>query len=245
MKTYVLHRSRYRSTWKKFETSAVDDRMVRGSPIVKNFGNAESTLIGASLKLNRDSAVSTVCSRQFFMGSNFMEHETQMTLLDNLLFNPKNAKEKRNLIVAVAASGMGKSAFVDEYSSRLLNKAKDHQLSNIHPIAITFNTNEFGGSIEGSTSVDLAARLLMSYYVSNPSSSLLQRIFSILFDVSIKVGSSEDVLKAAIKNIKEDLRVQSGATKSKILIACDEVRKSNDEKLVVQILCALIDNEVY
>ena len=244
MKTYVLHRSRYRSTWKKFETSAVDDRMVRGSPIVKNFGNAESTLIGASLKLNRDSAVSTVCSRQFFMGSNFMEHETQMTLLDNLLFNPKNAKEKRNLIVAVAASGMGKSAFVDDFSRRLLNTAKNHQRSSIHPIAITFNTAEFGRSI-GEASVDLAARLLMSYYLSNPSSSLMQNFFRILFDISIKVGNSEDVLKGAIKNIKEDLRVQSGATKSKILIACDEVRKSNDEKLVVQILCALIDNEVY
>ena len=167
-----------------------------------------------------------------------MERETQMTLLDKLLYNPKNAKEKRNLIVAVAASGMGKSAFVDEYSRRLLNTAKNHQRSIMHPIAITFNTAEFGGS-EGEASVDLAARLLMSYYVSNPSSSLLQRIFSILFDVSIKVGSSEDVLKAAIKNIKVDLRVQSGATKSKILIACDEVRKSNDEKLVVQIFMRL------
>ena len=93
MKTYVLHRSRYRSTWKTFETSAVDDRMVRGSPIVKNFGNAESTLIGASLKQNRDSAVSAVCSRQIFMGSNFMEHETQMTLLDNFLFNPKTRRK--------------------------------------------------------------------------------------------------------------------------------------------------------
>ena len=171
-----------------------------------------------------------------------MERETQMTLLDKLLYNPKNAKEKRNLIVAVAASGMGKSAFVDEYSSRLLNKAKDHQLSNIHSIAITFNTDEFGGSV-GEASVDLAARLLMSYYVSNPSSSLLQKIFSILFDISIKVGSTEDVLKAAIKNIKEDLRVQSGATKSKILIACDEVGKSDNEKKVVQLLCALIDSD--
>ena len=73
----------------------------------------------------------------------------------------------------------------------------------------------------------------------------MQNFFRILFDISIKVGNSEDVLKGAIKNIKEDLRVQSGATKSKILIACDEVRTSNDEKLVVQILCALIDNEVY
>jgi hypothetical protein len=180
--------------WRKCDMAAVDDSMVRRSPtisvlitklkllkpqevgreiyslIVKNFGKVESTLIGASLKKNRDSAVSAVCSPQFFKGSNFMERETQMTLLDNLLFNPKNAKEKRNLIVAVAASGMGKSAFVDEYSSRLLNKAKDHQLSNIHPIAITFNTDEFGGSV-GEASVDLAARLLMSYYVSNPSSS--------------------------------------------------------------------------
>jgi hypothetical protein len=92
-----------------------------------------------------------------------MERETQMTLLDKLLYNPKNAKEKRNLIVAVAASGMGKSAFVDEYSRRLLNTAKNHQHSSMHPIAITFNTAEFGGS-EGEASVDLAARLLMSYY---------------------------------------------------------------------------------
>ena len=250
--------------------AAVDDSMVRRSPtisdlitklkllkpqgvgreiyslIVKNFGNVESTLIGASLKKNRDSAVSAVCSPQFFKGSNFMERETQMALLDNLLFNPKNAKEKRNLIVAVAASGMGKSAFVDEYSSRLLNKAKDHQLSNIHPIAITFNTDEFGGSIEGSTSVDLAARLLMSYYVSNPSKDLLQNIFDILFDNSkfIRVGGTNaGVLKATIESIKDDLRMRSGATKSKILIACDEVGKSRDEKQVVQLLCALIDGD--
>ena len=37
--------------------------------------------------------------------------------------------------------------------------------------------------------------------------------------------------------------MQSGAVKSKILIACDEVGKSRDEKLVVRILCALIDGD--
>ena len=37
--------------------------------------------------------------------------------------------------------------------------------------------------------------------------------------------------------------MQSGAVKSKILFACDEVGKSRDEKLVVRILCALIDGD--
>ena len=59
--------------------------------------------------------MSTVCYPQVFKGSMFMEREMQMKLLDGLLFNAKNAKEKRSLIVAVASSGMGKSAFVDEY----------------------------------------------------------------------------------------------------------------------------------
>ena len=213
---------------------------------MKNFGNTDSDLSSAILKENCCAEASAVCRPQVFNDSMFLERETQINLLDDLLFKPKNAKGKRNLIVAVASSGMGKSAFVDEYSSRLLNKAKDHQLSNIHPIAITFNTNEFGGSIEGSTSVDLAARLLMSYYVSNPSSSLLQSIFDILFDNSkfIRVGGTNaGVLKATIESIKDDLRMRSGATKSKILIACDEVGKSDDEKKVVQLLCALIDGD--
>lgn len=51
----------------------------------------------------------------------FMERETQMALLDKLLFQqPKNAKLRRNLIMTIAALGMGKSAlyYVDEYCRR-------------------------------------------------------------------------------------------------------------------------------
>jgi hypothetical protein len=43
--------------------------------------------------------------------------------------------------------------------------------------------------------------------------------------------------------IKEDLQIQSGARKSKILIACDEVGKSKDEQQVVGLLCRLIDDD--
>ena len=50
-------------------------------------------------------------------------------------------------------------------------------------------------------------------------------------------------MEAVIACIKEDLRVQSGAKKSKLLIACDEVGKSQDEKQVVQLLTLLVDND--
>ena len=45
-----------------------------------------------------------VCIPQVFMGARFMERETQFRLLDGFLFQPKNVKRKRNLIVTVAAS---------------------------------------------------------------------------------------------------------------------------------------------
>jgi hypothetical protein len=50
----------------------------------------------------------------------FMEQETQMALIDKLLFQqPKNAKLRRNLMMTIAALGMGKSAlYVDEYCRR-------------------------------------------------------------------------------------------------------------------------------
>ena len=87
----------------------------------------------------------------------------------------------------------------------------------------------------------MAARLLMFYFVSNSSRGLLARIFTILFDNYNKFGSTYDILRAAVETIKDDLIIQSGVTKSKILIICDEVGKSRDEKLVVETLCALID----
>ena len=83
-----------------------------------------------------------------------------MAFLDKLLFQPKNAKLKRNLIVIVAASGMGKSALLDEYCRRrLLNSTSGDKSSGIiHPIAVLYNTNASGQSVAGhSNAVDLAA----------------------------------------------------------------------------------------
>ena len=97
-----------------------------------------------------------------------------MEMLDGLLYRPKNAKQKRNLIVAVASSGMGKSAFVDEYCRRRSSEA------DLNCIAISFNTNVFGGSLEGSAAIDLAARLLMSYLLSNQSGYFLEIIYHVL-----------------------------------------------------------------
>ena len=71
-----------------------------------------------------------------FKGSMFMEREAQMKLLDGLLFKAKNATKKRLLIVAVASSGMGKSAFVDEYcrTRLLLRTAEDEDENEGGPI---------------------------------------------------------------------------------------------------------------
>ena len=74
--------------------------------IIKEFGKSR-TLRSAVLKVERDKKVAEVCDPQAFSGSMFMERESQMAFLDKLLFQPKNAKLKRNLIVTVAASGMG------------------------------------------------------------------------------------------------------------------------------------------
>ena len=82
---------------------------------------------------------------------------------------------------------------------------KDNELSCIHPIAITFNTKDFGGSLQGDTIVDLAARLLMSYFVLNPSIDLLAKIFGILSDISIKPENAYAVLRATVESIKNDL----------------------------------------
>ena len=117
--------------------------------IIGSCGKSGTFLGSAVLKARRDKDVAVVCEPQAFSGSLFMEREAQMSLLDSLLFRSKNAKKKRNLIVAVASSGMGKSAFVDEYSRwRLRKSANDDKLSDItHPIAITYNTDTFGGPI--------------------------------------------------------------------------------------------------
>eukprot|EP01036_Dinobryon_divergens_P022102 gene22102-30337_t len=169
------------------------------------------------------------------MGARFMERETQFRLLDSFLFQPKNAKQKRSLIVAVAASGMGKSAFVDEYCRRSTDGC----------IAITYNTEEFGSQLAETipVAVDLAARLLMSYFLSNPSPELLGKIYQSLLDENFRPGDETEMLKAVVECVKKDIRMQSCTTKSKILIACDEVGKSRGENLVVQLLCTLIDGD--
>ena len=95
-----------------------------------------------------------------------------MEMLDGLLYRPKNEKKKSNLIVAVASSGMGKSAFVDEFCRRSSE-------TDLNCIAITFNTNAFGKSV-GDSAIDLAARLLMSYFLSNPSKHFLEIIYNAL-----------------------------------------------------------------
>jgi hypothetical protein len=106
--------------------------------IVKAFEQPGSFLSSAMVKKNRHKEVSIVCQPQYFAGAQFLERDTQMEMLDGLLYRPKNAKQKRNLIVAVASSGMGKSAFVDEYCRRRSSE------TDLNCIAISFNTNVFG-----------------------------------------------------------------------------------------------------
>ena len=111
--------------------------MERIKEIVKAFEQPGSFLSSAMLKKSRHKEVSKVCKPQYFAGTQFLERDTQMEMLDGLLYRPKNAKQKRNLIVAVASSGMGKSAFVDEYCRRT------SETGLINCIAISFNTVEF------------------------------------------------------------------------------------------------------
>ena len=216
--------------------------------IIRTFGKSGTEFSNAVLKARRDRSVSTVCHPQVFKDSLFMERETQMKSLDDLIFNAKNAKDKRSLIVAVASSGMGKSAFVDEYCrKRLLRISEEHDIddglrNNVYPIAITFNTKMFGGSLKDDA-VDLAARLLMSYFLSNPSIELLEHIHKVLSKNAEFFESTNGVFRAAMQCIKEDLRTQSGVSKPKILIACDEVGKSKDEIEVVALLMSLIDKD--
>ena len=208
--------------------------------IVKAFEQPGSFLSSAMVKKDRHKEVSIVCQPQYFAGAQFLERDTQMEMLDGLLYRPKNAKQKRNLIVAVASSGMGKSAFVDEYCRRRSSE------TDLNCIAISFNTNVFVGSLGDSATIDLAARLLMSYFVSNPSKYFLENIYNALQESYIKLfGADIGVLKAAVEYIKMDLREQKGydTTKPKILIACDEVGKSDEETKVVALLIEFIDGD--
>eukprot|EP01035_Chromulina_nebulosa_P023162 gene23162-30016_t len=210
--------------------------------IIYKFGKPGTSYMSrALLKEKRFQNVTAVCEPQYFTGSMFMERESQMRLLDGFLFEPKNGKGKRNLITAVASSGMGKSAFTDEYCRR----TAENELSCILPIVISYNTLVFGPHLGNNitVSIDLAARLIMSYFLANPSQYLLASISTLLQKKAKNFDSTENVLEAVIACIKEDLRVQSGAKKSKLLIACDEVGKSQDEKQVVQLLTLLVDND--
>ena len=80
----------------------MDEREIE--KIIKNFGKSK-TLRGAVLKVERYKKVAVVCDPQAFPGSMFMERESQMALLDKLLFQPRNAKLKRNLIVPLLHRG--------------------------------------------------------------------------------------------------------------------------------------------
>ena len=211
--------------------------------IVHQFAKPGTTyLSSAILKERRYQNVTAICKPQSFTGARFMERESQIRLLDSFLFQPKNAKGKRDLITAVASSGMGKSAFTDEYCRRTAGNTR----SCIHPIAITYNTLEFGPHLAKeivTVSIDLAARLIMSYFLSNPSPSLLGKICKSLREENFEPEEGMELLQAVVACIQEDLRMQSGVRKSKILIACDEVGKSSDEKQVVQLLTLLVDSD--
>ena len=149
--------------------------------IISKFGRPGSTdLSSAFLKELRFQNVTAVCQPQSFMGARFKERESQMRLLDGFLFKPKNIKGKRNLITAIASSGMEKSAFIDEYCRFIAG----NEYSCIHPIAISYNTKQFGQTSQ-EDDVDLAARLLMSYFVSNPTTDLLNCIATILSNISL------------------------------------------------------------
>ena len=72
----------------------MDEREVEDK-IIKKFGKS-GTLRSAVLKVERDKKVAVVCDPQAFPGSMFMERESQMALLDKLLFQPKNPKLNRH-----------------------------------------------------------------------------------------------------------------------------------------------------
>ena len=219
----------------------MDEREIQ--KIIKNFGKSK-TLRGAVLKVERYKKVAVVCDPQAFPGSMFIERESQMALLDKLLFQPRNAKLKRNLIVTVAASGMGKSAFVDEYCRRRLlyySTSGDKSSDIVHPIAFTYNTDAFGRPVGDNEAVDLAARVLMSYFAANPSNNLVENIYKSLLDAKPKLEKS--IIRVVINCIKDDIKIHSKVAKPKIIIACDEVGKSRDEQRVVRLLCSLIDGD--
>ena len=82
-----------------------------------------------------------------------------MRLFDDFLFQPKNTNQKRTLTGQSSASGLGKLAFVDEYCRRSTNNC----------ITITYNTEQFESHFSEciTVAVDLAARLLMPYFLSH------------------------------------------------------------------------------
>ena len=191
--------------------------------MVKSFGKPGSPLSTAVLKDRRDKHVHSVCQSPSFPGAMFLEREAQLSLLDELIFDGVNHKLRRNMIVALASWGMGKSAFLDEYCQRLL-RLRIEGRSNIIPIAINLNPDLYGHH-DWQKSEDMAARLLMSYFLSNPSKEICRNILSIFTSDGKESISGFALMDAVMRCIKEDLHMQFGGS-ARILIACDDADKS-------------------
>ena len=67
----------------------------------------------------------------------------------------------------------------------------------VHPITFTYNTNAFGGPVGDNDAVDLAARLLMSYFAANQSEQLLLDIYDSPRDANLKLG--KNIVQVVIK----------------------------------------------
>ena len=212
--------------------------------VIKSFGQPGTLLSKAVLKEGRNKTVQTVSNHRSFPDTLFLERETQMNMLDSMLFGERNAKLKRNILVVLASWGMGKSAFVDEYCQRRIRAFEEGQ-SSLFPVAITFNSNAIGKHVKNDrdygyeVGTDLAARLLMSYFLSNPSEEMLQSIYGALHNLGFVILESTSVIEC----ITEDLREQYGVQEPKILIACDDLEKSLNAARVVAHLCTVLFND--
>ena len=189
------------------------------------------------IKTNRHKNPTAIVCDPVVFDDIFLERERQFEQVHQNIFTPKDDKKKRSLITTVAASGMGKSAFMDRCAQRYIQ----NQSLNIFPVCFSFNTGSFGSLVFGNAQSALASRLLMSYFLESLNHDMSVEIEEILIE---KLSKVKDKLTFAVECILNDLRYEYNIKSPKLLIGCDEVMKCDISvpRRIITALTSLLDH---
>lgn len=174
-----------------------------------------------AFRSDRDSVTTTTvcCPAVFVEHDQYKDRNNAFEAVSTLLWEKRSHKGLRNILTTLASTGMGKSRFLDELS-KYLYKNESQPGTTIVPVLISFNTYKFGSKGHASPHINVASRMLLSYFITDPNELKLAMVQNIL--TSVCGADHHQAIFVAIELILEDHMKQTMGEREALTIIQSE-----------------------